>query len=161
MNAYSYEGEPSLRTGTLHVFYEVMSGWDVGVAYSAEEYWRYAYLETMYVNGANSVEAYYGATVGDEYKYYGIEYSRDFGAIGSLGDVGAYVGYAEQTAEWGNITNPYVGATVGLGNGFELDARYASMADDEYRYISFGITREFGAGTTFSDRGFAGMFPGY
>ena len=162
---YKYEGVNDwARSYGLHAFYEVAPGLDVGLAYADDDYdYGIAYLEAKYVSGSNAFEGYYGVVVDNEDDtYFGIEYTRSLGAIGSMTDVDVIVGYAVNYYEGSpSVTNPYVGTSIGLGSGFSVDARYASMDSGDYRYVTLGVTKTFGAGTTFGQRGFAGTFPGY
>jgi hypothetical protein len=166
---YQYEGETNTSDEiTLHAFYEVTPGLDVGLAYTwggnLESNWgSSAYIEANYSTGANAIEGFYGAEGGGLANSYGIKYTRDFGVVGPFDGLEVFAGYnsMEVIDDDETITNPYIGADFAVGNGFVITSRYASMDDGDYRYITLGVTKTFGAGTTFSGRGFGNLFPGY
>ena len=167
---YQYEGKTNtINEITLHAFYEVTPVLDVGLAYSlegdsGESKKSFAYIEANYSTGANAIEGFYGAYVGGEQETsYGIKYTRDFGVVGPFDGLEVFAGYnaTENVVFNYTITNPYIGADFAVGNGFVITSRYASMNDGDYRYTTLGVTKTFGAGTTFSGRGYGNLFPGF
>ena len=172
---WQYEGETNTRDEiTLHAFYEVTPGLDVGLAYTwggnlVPNWGSSAYIEANYSTGANAIEGFYGADGGWAEASYGIKYTRDFGVVGPFDGLEVFAGY--NTMEQALYpfpprrlevkTNAYIGVDFAVGNGFVITSRYASMDDGDYRYITLGVTKTFGAGTTFSGRGFGNLFPGY
>ena len=164
-----YEGETNTRDEiTLHAFYEVTPGLDVGLAYTwggnlGPKWGSSAYIEANYSTGANAIEGFYRAAGGGQASSYGIKYTRDFGVVGPFDGLEVFAGYNAIEHIFGDaiITNPYIGADFAVGNGFVITSRYASMDDGDYRYITLGVTKTFGAGTTFSGRGYGNLFPGF
>lgn len=163
---YRYGGSYHGGTIGLHGYYEVSPGLNIGLAYThdADEYGTYntAYLEAAYRNGPNRIEAFYGQYTDDSSdKLMGIEYGYTLDTISSLARMELYAGYARENYSYGDTTNGYIGAKFDIGNGFKVDTRYASMQSGDYRYISIGLTKTFGTGATFGQRGFEAIFPGY
>jgi hypothetical protein len=163
-----YEGKTNTRDEiTLHAFYEVTPGLDVGLAYTwgsslVPDWGSSNYIEANYSTGANAIEGFYGDAGGGLATSFGIKYTRDFGVVGPFDGLEVFAGYNSMEAYTRSvITNPYIGADFAVGNGFVITSRYASMDDGDYRYITLGVTKTFGAGTTFSGRGFYNLFPGY
>ena len=163
-----YDGSDPYGYAGVRGIYAATPDLAFGLGYSMwldESDETYLTLDLLYDPGPFAVEAFYSRAdySGSMYDYFGIEGTYRFGQVGSLpGDIEVFAGYVGEYQDGDRDNdNPYIGVRAGLGNGFDVMLRYADMSDGDYRYITLGVTKTFGEGTTFGRRDYFAFFPGY
>jgi len=162
-----YEGNSNSDIdATLHGIYGVNDNLDIGVFF-ASNFGDFnngvVGAEIGYRSGNLDLEAFFAAYVNNPGVNYnaGAKAGYIFDGVGSIPELELYAGYAAEVYSSYTIDNPYIGVKMGVMDNVDVDIRYAPMENNEYRYLSVGVSYNFGGGSRFTARDFNSTFPGY